>query len=268
MLSLNFPSQLIDKIKSLLINLGELNKKLGQNFLIDANTLDKIIQISNHNVDTIIEIGPGIGNLTQSLLALSPVKNIILIEKDKRFIPILEEIANFYSNKNINIIQGDILENLVHISDKTTVIGNLPYNIGTEIIFNLLEKTHCASMTVMLQKEVVNRIKAQVNNKNYCWLSILTALLAEVRVYFDVESDMFYPQPKVTSTVIRLDRLSQPLFEVNIALLKSLTTKLFAQRRKTIGKVLSKLGTFKNINFNLRAENLTIEMLYQIVNQL
>lgn len=266
-------TQLIEE-KSLLLT---ANKNLGQNFLHDQQICDQIALYSGSLVNNlIIEVGPGMGHLTQAILALHPGVEIIAIEADKRFIPVLQKIAIYYSNCNLQIIQGDALQYdfqslIMNRSDKKIkIIANLPYNIGTELLFKWLNKVFLSSIdciTVMLQKEVVNRIIAKPSSKAYSWLSILAQLLCDVNLLFDVPKEAFNPQPKVISSVVSL-RPKQTIIPHNIIKLKMICHALFLHRRKTIRSIITNnpklqylIPHLDQITLNMRPECLDITTL-------
>ena len=178
-------------------------KRLGQHFLHDKNIINKIINNLGINAkDTFIEIGPGEGALTTPLL--EEVESIILIEKDKDLIPVLEKKYNY---KKVKIINQDILK--CELSDlikkNTRIVGNLPYNISTEIIFRLLPLSkNIKDLHFMLQKEVVDRIVAVPGTKIYGRLSVMTQVYFTVKKLFDISPNVFIPKPKVDSAYIRL----------------------------------------------------------------
>ena len=172
-------------------------KKYGQHFLHDRNIIQKIIYtLKPKTCDDFIEIGPGEGALTNSLI--DQVDKITLIEKDKDLIPFLK---NQYSAfESILIVQADILKyNLVeHVGKKTRIIGNLPYNISTEIIFKMISvSSKVKDLHFMLQKEVVDRIVASPGSRIYGRLSIMTQVYFEVEKLFDISPNVFIPKPKV-----------------------------------------------------------------------
>ena len=178
-------------------------KRLGQHFLHDKNIINKIIShLEISEQDKFIEIGPGDGALTTPLL--ERLKDITLIEKDQDLIPILE---NKYSHKKVTIINQDILKcelsNL--IKKNTRIVGNLPYNISTEIIFRLLPFFEdIKDLHFMLQKEVIDRIVATPGTKVYGRLSIMTQVYFTVKKLFDISPNVFTPKPKVDSAYMRL----------------------------------------------------------------
>lgn len=216
-------------------------KSLGQNFLIDANILARIVDYAELNDDTgVIEIGPGIGSLTEYLARNS--KKVVAFEIDQRLIPILSETLSPYHN--VSIINEDILkadihtiikEQFEHIDD-IKVVANLPYYVTTPIIMKLLEdRLPIQAIVVMLQKEVADRISAEPGTKNYGSLSIAIQYYTEAEVVMTVPKTVFIPQPRVDSAVIRLKRREMPLVSVQDETFFFQVTKAsFAQRRKTI----------------------------------
>jgi len=248
-------------------------KSLGQNFLIDKNIIDRITNIVAIKDKSILEIGPGTGSLTKSILEKNP-KKITVIEKDKY----LAELLNKKLNTEINIINNDILEideNYID-NDKLTVFGNLPYNISTEIlckwILNIKEDNFWFEcLILMFQKEVADRIIAQYNTKNYGRLSILSNWKLKIKKICDVKSSSFYPKPKIDSSVLlflpKLDffPLSDPKS------LEKLTRTFFMHRRKMLKKSYNLLfnGNINvanklNIDLNLRPQNLNFETYYKL----
>lgn len=241
-------------------------KKYGQNFLFDLSLCDKIVRasklVTNGNV---VEVGPGTAGLTRAILALNP-NSLTVIETDNRCIALLEEVRSIYPN--LHIIHGDALKsdlsNFVRDNAKIDIISNLPYQIGTSLLIKWLLKdiVHINSITVMLQKEVVDRICAKPDNKNYGRLTVICQLICNVQKCFDVSPQAFYPPPTVDSTIVRLEPMKIiPIKKINMV--ENITRIAFAERRKMIR---SSLKSIKNINDHLsilgidqtcRAENLS-----------
>lgn len=240
-------------------------KKHGQNFIFDSSLCDKIVRASGlQENEYVLEIGPGPAGLTRSILQNKP-KILTVIETDKRCLPLLNEIKEYYPN--LNIIKGDALEiNLSSLRvDKVTVISNLPYHIGTELLIRWLKQGKMInSMTLMLQKEVVDRICASHSTKVYGRLSVICQLLATPKKCFDVSPAAFYPAPKVYSSIVKLTPLEN-LLSIDLINKIELITKLaFTARRKMIKSSLKNLSLNLDelfiklrINGNHRAENLT-----------
>ena len=179
-------------------------KSLGQNFLIDKNILEKIINTTNIENKTILEVGPGTGNLTSYILKKNP-KRLIVIEKDNELAKNLE----IKFNNQIEILTDDVLkinENTL-FKDKVTVFGNLPYNISTEIlskwIINLKDQNFWFdSLILMFQKEVANRILARINTSAYGRLTVLANWKLEIKKICDVKPSAFFPKPKIDSSIL------------------------------------------------------------------
>lgn len=264
-----------------------LTKSLGQNFLTDKNIIDNIIEASNIGEnDLVIEIGPGIGVITKE--AAAKAGSVIAVEIDKNLIPILQE--TLADETNVKIINRDILKtNLTAVIEEekknfpqmesVRIIGNLPYYITTPIIMKLLEDGVPAdSITVMMQKEVADRIKAAPGNKERGALSVAVQYYCQVVKVTDVPKEVFVPAPKVDSTVLRLDiRKEKPVELKDDKLFFKAVKSGFAQRRKTllnslasgtglgkdkIGQILEEAG----IDPGRRAETLDIDEFAKIAN--
>lgn len=183
------------------------SKALGQNFLIDGNFVRKIADLADIGKDdTVIEIGLGIGTLTEELLLRA--KKVIGIELDKRLIPILEKTLEGFDN--FELISGDALKidfsEFFKSGENIKLVSNLPYNVGTPILTRILGNRYpFESLTIMLQKEVVDRITAKFSDKNYSSLTILCNYFARVQDGFIIPKTVFMPMPKIDSKVIRLD---------------------------------------------------------------
>ncbi len=264
----------------------KFSKSLGQNFLIDQNILEKIVEVSQITKDDhVIEVGPGIGSLTQYIG--DAAGSVVAIEIDKSLIPILNDTLKDYSN--IEVINQDVLKIDLHglIEEKfqggpVKVIANLPYYVTTPIIMKFLEeKLPVDSLTIMIQKEVAQRMKADPNTKDYGTLSIAVQYYSDPNILFTVPPSVFIPQPKVESTVIKLDVLKEPRVHVeNEDLFFAVIKDSFGKRRKTILNALS-TGDLKlekdllknileesNIEENRRGETLTIEEYALLTNNL
>jgi 16S rRNA (adenine1518-N6/adenine1519-N6)-dimethyltransferase len=216
-------------------------KSLGQNFLIDTNILKRIVDFANIGGNTgAIEIGPGIGALTEQLARVS--KKVVAFEIDQRLLPILKETLSPY--ENVKVIHKDVLEADVQgvmeeefegIGD-IMVVANLPYYVTTPIIMKLLEEgLPIRGIVVMLQKEVADRISAKPGTKDYGSLSIAVQYYTEAETVMIVPKTVFVPQPNVDSAVIRLTKREQPAVSVKSeSFFFQVTKASFAQRRKTI----------------------------------
>lgn len=215
-------------------------KKFGQNFLIDEHVLNKIVAAAEITQDDyVIEIGPGIGTLTQYLC--ESAGKVTAIEIDKELIPILHETLAPY--ENVNVIHGDVMKTDIKEliekeaeGRKVKVVANLPYYITTPIIMGLLEKRlPIASITVMIQKEVAERMQCGPGTKDYGALSLAVQYYADAYIAANVPQNCFMPRPKVGSAVIRLTLFDNPPVEVtNEKLMFSLIRASFNQRRKTM----------------------------------
>jgi 16S rRNA (adenine1518-N6/adenine1519-N6)-dimethyltransferase len=240
-------------------------KNLGQNFLLDLNLTCRIARSAGPlDQGTIIEIGPGPGGLTRGLL-LEGAQNLVAIERDERCLPALAQIAQAYPGK-LRVISEDALQ--INPADlgpaPRRIAANLPYNIGTTLITKWLEKPEdYSSITVMLQKEVVERIVATPGNKHYGRLSVLCQWLCQVGHLFDVHPSAFTPPPKVTSAIVRLEPRAEPLAPAPRKVLEQITAAAFGQRRKMLRASLKSMGGAElceaaGIDPQLRAEALSI----------
>lgn len=239
-------------------------KRLGQNFLHDKNVINKIINSFELNKDDLfLEIGPGEGALTTPLI--EKIKNITLIEKDKDLVPYLE---NQYNSNQVKVINQDILKcDLSNIiKSNMRIIGNLPYNISTEIIFKLLPYSkNIKDIHFMLQKEVVDRIVANPGTKIYGRLSVMTQVYFMVKKLFDISPNVFIPKPKVESGYIRLIPRNYAFKDIlHEKKFKDLVTMVFTARRKMIktslrGIIHDDLLNKLSINPSARPETLTVQ---------
>ena len=241
-------------------------KSLGQNFLIDKNIINLIVDFGKINQnDTVLEVGPGTGNLTQAIILKKP-KKLFVIEKDKNLALNLEKKFK----NNITIINDDILEfNENDITNKPmTIYGNLPYNISTQILSKWIKNNNfnniAKNLILMFQKEVADRIIADTNEKNYGRLSILSCWKMKIKKIVDINPKSFYPPPKIKSTVLFFEPKKKYFKLNNPRNLEHITRVFFNQKRKMIIKPLKIL--FKNnieisnklkINLNLRPQNLS-----------
>ncbi|NDE19683.1 MAG: ribosomal RNA small subunit methyltransferase A, partial [Alphaproteobacteria bacterium] len=219
-------------------------KKLGQNFIFDETLCDKIVKASGLQDGNIaLEIGPGPAGLTRSILNASP-KQLTVIEMDARCIPLLEEIKTVYPN--LTIKQADALKvNLSELvtNEKVTIISNLPYNIGSVLLTSwLLQSEKINSMTLMLQKEVVDRIIAKPSIKSYGRLSVICQIVCKITKCFDVSPKAFYPEPKIWSSVVRLEpKKNAPSLQL-LTTIEQITNLAFSGRRKMIKSSLKALS--------------------------
>ncbi len=239
----------------------DFKKNFGQNFLVDERVLDKIVASADITEnDVVLEVGPGIGTLTQALA--KKAKKVIAVEIDKTLIPILGELLADFDN--IEIINEDILK--VDINEIVTknggkpikVVANLPYYITTPIIMNILEKRlPVESITVMIQKEVAYRMQAQPKSKEYGALSLIVQYYCTPYLVANVPQNCFMPRPNVDSAVIRLTTLEKPAVDAeNTELLFHIIKTAFAQRRKTL----------LNCFFNCGGWDMSKEELTELIN--
>ncbi|OZM55854.1 16S rRNA (adenine(1518)-N(6)/adenine(1519)-N(6))-dimethyltransferase [Lottiidibacillus patelloidae] len=216
-------------------------KSLGQNFLIDQNILNNIVSAADLSPDSgVIEIGPGIGSLTERLA--KKAKNVVAFEIDQRLIPILEETLEPY--ENAKVINQDVLEADIHavieenFSDgqDIMVVANLPYYVTTPIILKLLnDNLPIRGIVIMIQKEVADRIAAKPSTKEYGSLSIAIQFFAEAETVMTVPHTVFIPKPNVDSAVIKITKRTEPLAIVkDEEFMFEVVRASFAQRRKTI----------------------------------
>ena len=238
-------------------------KFLGQHFLIDENISKKIVDAVNlKEFDKIVEIGPGKGALSKYLFDFSD--KLILIEYDTESV---EFIKSSYKKHNPNIIKQDFLKyNLKDVLSQTSknlIIGNFPYNISSQIIFKILENYLLVGNLIgMFQKEVAERIISKPNSKEYGIISVKTQLLYDVKILFDVSPNVFFPKPRVNSSVISMTRKKNININFDLKLFDKLVKLSFQQRRKKIKNSLKKLDIKENILedsiFGLRPEQLSV----------
>jgi 16S rRNA (adenine1518-N6/adenine1519-N6)-dimethyltransferase len=242
-------------------------RALGQNFLLDLNLTAKIARAAGElAAGTTIEIGPGPGGLTRALLSHG-AREVFAIERDARCLGALAEIAAAYPGR-LTVIEGDALAaDCAKLgAAPRRIVANLPYNIATPLIIKWLQQgTAFASLTVMVQKEVADRLAAKQRTKDYGRLSVLAQFLSKPRRLFDLPPRAFVPAPKVTSTVIELLPLPEPAFPARLADLERVTQAAFGQRRKMLRQSLRSLGgdtealmAAAEITPTARAEELTV----------
>lgn len=257
-------------------------KSLGQHFLLNPSTLDKILRLAGISKDDrVLEIGPGPGAMTERLAQVAG--RVIAVEKDRRFAAHLQERLKPY--ENVTILEGDFLElNLERTLESAfppwKVVANLPYNIATEILFRLLElSTFFRSLHLMVQKEVAARIVARPGTKDYGILSVFTQLFSENRIVMKLPPGAFTPPPKVDSAVVAFKISEGCRFPIHhLPTFEGVVRAAFGQRRKTITNAL-KGGGFEadkvvqalkeaNVPPQARAEILAIETFAQLANAL
>lgn len=278
------PTQTVDIMRRYDI---KMKKSLGQNFLIEPQILDKMIetgQIDRHT--TVVEIGPGIGALTEFLARSA--KEVIAFEIDSRFVEILKDTLSDYDNVTIhhqdilNVNFNDPIYQNLHDAERLVVVANLPYYITTPIIMNLIESNlKFDQLVMMMQKEVAERMTATVNTKSYNSLTLAIQNTMDAKIAFIVPKSVFIPQPNVDSAVLSLTRLEHPIAEVdNLEKFHHLIQICFVQRRKTIWNNLRNAA--KDLDLSLeqletaldeahiekarRAESLTLEDYQRLYN--
>lgn len=266
------------------------NKRFGQNFLVNDNILDNIVDVADINEnELVIEIGPGLGNLTNYILKRATYS--LLVEIDQNMIKVLTD--RFKNEKNYKLISMDILkvnidEEIKKIEEEKNitfknvkVVANLPYYITTPIIFKLLQdSTRITEVVVMVQKEVAQRMVAKCNTKDYGILTLMVKYLSEANISFLVPKESFIPAPNVTSAIIILKKNKRYTIE-NEEIFINLVHSAFAQRRKTMINSLfsTKFNNFTKgelielfnklgIDGNVRAEQLEIEDFIRISNEI
>jgi 16S rRNA (adenine1518-N6/adenine1519-N6)-dimethyltransferase len=250
----------------------KFTKSLGQNFLVDDSVLNDIVDGAEvNNEDFVIEIGPGVGTLTAQLLMKA--KKVTAIELDNDLIPILEKELG--DNENFNLIHKDALKvdfnEIIGDEKSVKLVANLPYYVTTPIILKLLKDGYnFKSLTIMIQKEVAERINAEPDCKEYGALSVLVQYYCDTRIVRSVAPTSFIPRPKVESIVIKLDRLDKPRVEPKDAkLMFELVRAGFNMRRKTLWNATKTLKVNKEkleeafkksrIDPKRRAETLTVQ---------
>jgi len=239
-------------------------KRFGQNFLVDHRIINQIIStISPKNDDCIVEIGPGKGAITFPLIEHLNHLNVIEIDRD------LVSILESEGQEKLTIYQSDaLIFDFSKIPNKLRVIGNLPYNISSPLLFHLLDhRKQIIDMTFMLQKEVVDRIVAPPGNKTYGRLSVMMQAFYEVELMFVVPKESFEPQPKIESAILYLKTKEQPLVK-NSKPLEEIVKLAFSQRRKTLKNCLKSVlnQSQTEIDLSQRAEMLSTENFVTLMN--
>ncbi|MBQ1848843.1 MAG: 16S rRNA (adenine(1518)-N(6)/adenine(1519)-N(6))-dimethyltransferase RsmA [Lachnospiraceae bacterium] len=284
MANLGIPRNTIEVLQKYNFN---FQKKFGQNFLIDTSVLERIISAAQiTKEDMVLEIGPGIGTMTQYLAEAAG--SVVAVEIDKNLIPILEETLSAYTN--VTVINEDVLKlDLRQLAEEKNggkpikVVANLPYYITTPIIMNLFESgVPLNSITIMVQKEVAERMQVGPGTKDYGALSLAVQYYAKPEIVANVPPNCFIPRPSVGSAVIRLTRHEKPPVEVKDAqYMFSLIRASFNQRRKTLANGLSnapELGLSRDrvtevlenmgLSATIRGEALTLEQFAELANRL
>ena len=241
---------------------------MGQNFILDLNITNKIAQLAQCSHKDIIEIGPGLGSLTRSMF-IEDARSIIAIEKDKRSIHYLSGLKDICGDKLI-LINGDALKLPLEsfAPFPKSIIGNLPYNISTRLLTSWLRQIHynqfilIENITITIQKELADRMVSLNGNKKYGRLSVFIDLLSNTYKLLELTPSVFYPEPKVFSSVVSINPLKKPRYEVNLKTFEKITMLAFGQRRKMLRTSLKTIGGSEllkkaDIDETKRPENLS-----------
>ncbi len=214
------------------------HKELGQNFVIDPNTIRKVVDVAGDLSDKIVlEIGAGAGSLTLGLAGAA--RRVIAIEFDERVVPALREAL--LGIDNVEVAEGDAMKLDYASLEATVMVANLPYNIAVPLVITVLENApQITSLTVMTQREVGERLAATPGTKSYGQVSVLVGYWARATVAARISRNAFFPVPTVDSVLVRIDRREPP--EVSYARLNEIVKAAFAQRRKTVRNTLAPLG--------------------------
>ena len=250
-------------------------KRFGQHFLEDQTIIEKIINsIRPKREDQLVEIGPGLGALTFSLLPL--LDKLDVVELDRDLIPILQQKSQVFGQLRIH--HADVLDfdftQLTHVPHSLRVVGNLPYNISTPLLFHLLTQLAVIKdMHFMLQKEVVDRMAAPTGSRVYGRLSVMVQYHCEVQELFDVPAQAFRPVPRVMSAVLRLTPRQSSVLAKNLSLFSEVVRLAFNQRRKMLQNSLASLLSVQalqtlDINPQARPEQISVDDFVRISNSL
>lgn len=254
-------------------------KALGQNFLLDRNITDKIINTSlmkqnktDFSGEYVFEVGPGPGGLTRSVLSCNP-KKLTVVEMDERCIEIMQEIREKVGKDKLEIIEGDALkQDFSKFKGKPkNIVSNLPYNISVPLLVGWLKQIeNFDSLTLMFQKEVADRICAPTKCKDYGRISILSQLLCKIERLFDINPNCFVPAPKIWSTVVLFRPKHANIDNKLLEKVEKLTTQAFSQRRKMIRQSLKSVQGLEEkclaigLNLTMRAEEITPEQYLEL----
>ena len=243
-------------------------KRLGQNFIFDLNITNNIAKVANCHNKNIIEIGPGPGGLTRSIF-IQGANSIIAIEKDYKSIKCLQSLQDICGDK-LKIIHDDILNlKLIDFGPfPKSIIANLPYNISSKLIINWLKEINLNKdvlideITITIQKELADKLVSKVGGSNYGRISLITNLLSSVSKEIELPPSVFFPKPKVHSSVVKITPLTEPRFDVDLDIFEKLTRRAFGNRRKMLRQSLKEFGgsnllKLANIRDNLRAQDLS-----------
>tara|TARA_Y100000996_G_scaffold140958_1_gene107798 strand:+ start:6900 stop:7637 length:738 start_codon:yes stop_codon:yes gene_type:complete len=236
-------------------------KKWGQNFLVDPNIIKKIIHtLEIKSKDQILEIGPGKGALTFSIKA----QKVFAIEIDKDLCDLLSR----KKQKNLTIINEDILKTNIENLKINKVVGNLPYNISSQIIFKILKNNNWDTAIFMIQKELAERITSKEGSKQYGRISVMIQSLCDVKREFNVSPNCFSPKPNVSSTIISLKKKKKIIFDYDK--FEYLVKKIFSQRRKKIKNTLTQISNYDELRkyTDKRPEQISVEDYIKIASQI
>tara|TARA_Y100000817_G_scaffold118482_1_gene92903 strand:+ start:2116 stop:2853 length:738 start_codon:yes stop_codon:yes gene_type:complete len=236
-------------------------KKWGQNFLVDPNIIKKIIHtLEIKSKDQILEIGPGKGALTFSIKA----QKVFAIEIDKDLCDLLSR----KKQKNLTIINEDILKTNIENLKINKVVGNLPYNISSQIIFKILKNNNWDTAIFMIQKELAERITSKEGSKQYGRISVMIQSLCDVKREFNVSPNCFSPKPNVSSTIISLKKKKKIVFDYDK--FEYVVKKIFSQRRKKIKNTLTQISNYDELrNYtDKRPEQISVEDYIKIASQI
>ncbi len=245
----------------------EPKKQLGQNFLFDLNLTGRIARsVPNISTTPVVEVGPGPAGLTRAIL-MAGAPRVIAIEKDRAAMPLLSELVSAADGK-LEIICDDALR--IDFSalglNEYAICANLPYNVGTELLISWLQKIangeKIKSLTLMFQREVAQRITARPGDTHYGRLAVLTSLIADARILFDVPNTAFVPRPRVQSAVVQIIPNPEKISKItDLNKIEQITAKLFGQRRKMIRGIIPGVDWAQfGLSGTERAENLPPEM--------
>jgi 16S rRNA (adenine1518-N6/adenine1519-N6)-dimethyltransferase len=226
-------------------------KSLGQNFVIDPNTIRKTLVVADLDPDDrVLEVGPGAGSLTLGLA--SSAAHVVAVERDERLLPVLGAVLA--DADNVEVVHGDALEVSLSSYEASSLVANLPYNVAASVVLKVLEDApSIRSLTVMVQKEVGERLAATPLSKTYGATSVLVAYFARARVAASVSRNAFWPPPNVDSVIVRIDR-SPVLPDVDARAFFNVVKGAFSQRRKTVRNALASwMGSVEGAEDALRA---------------
>ena len=253
----------------------EPKKQFGQNFLFDLNLTGRIARsVPDIKNTPVVEVGPGPAGLTRAIL-IAGAPRVIAIEKDKTTEPILSQIVKASGGRLVVIYDDALRVNFSDLGlDEYAVCANLPYNVGTELLIGWLKKIACGehikSLTLMFQREVAQRITAKPGDEHYGRLAVLTSLIADARILFDVPNTAFVPRPKVQSAIVQIIPNTQKIAQIsNLDKIEAITAKLFGQRRKMIRGIMQNVDWSQfGLSGTERAENLSPEMFATLADKL